>query len=207
MTSSERTETTLDKARQGDRSAFDAVIEACRVELEGHIQRRVGASLRAHVECEDVLQETCKRAWKGIATFRGRNSRALFAWLKTIAERSIVDFANRHRHANAEVIYLPEFQEPSQAESSPSRVLRREERFARLREALDSLSPDHRQVVLLVRIQGLRIREAAERMNRTPNAVMKLLTRALEKLKEAFGDTESLHLPPARLDGEDEGST
>ena len=45
------------------------------------------------------------------------------------------------------------------------------------------------------------LREAAEQMNRTPNAVMKLLTRALTKLKESFGDTESLHLPSIRLDG------
>ena len=35
-------------------------------------------------------------------------------------------------------------------------------------------------------------------MNRTPNAVMKLLTRALKNLKDSFGDTESLHLPSER---------
>jgi hypothetical protein len=36
-------------------------------------------------------------------------------------------------------------------------------------------------------------------MNRTPKAVSKLLRKALEKLKENFGDTESLSLPDRTL--------
>ena len=54
---------------------------------------------------------------------------------------------------------------------SPSRALRRHERLDRLQEALDSLSPDHRQVIVLARLKGLRIKEIAERMDRSPNAV------------------------------------
>ena len=83
--------------------------------------------------------------------------------------------------------------------SSVAEGLRRQERFSRLREAIDSLSPEYREAVLLVRIKGLKVKEAAERMNRSPNAVMHLLLRALKKLKEALGDTESLHLPPESL--------
>jgi hypothetical protein len=36
-------------------------------------------------------------------------------------------------------------------------------------------------------------------MKRSPNAVKKLLARALAELKQGFGDTESLHLPERRL--------
>ncbi|MBI4583032.1 MAG: hypothetical protein HY717_03265 [Planctomycetes bacterium] len=49
-------------------------------------------------------------------------------------------------------------------------------------------------------MKGLRIQEIAARMKRSPNAVSHLLSRALTELKEAFGDTESLNLPPWRLD-------
>ncbi len=45
------------------------------------------------VEYEDVLQETYARAWKAIAGFRGDDARAIFAWLRTIAERAIVSEA------------------------------------------------------------------------------------------------------------------
>jgi len=81
--------------------------------------------------------------------------------------------------------------------------MRRDERFERLQAALDSLSPDHREVITLARLKGLRGEEIAKRMNRSPNAVAQLLSHALKNLKEAFGDTESLHLPLRRLSSED----
>ena len=98
-----------------------------------------------------------------------------------------------------DIIYVEEIREPAHVEPSPSKALRREERLSRLEKALDSLSPEQREVIALVRIEGLKIKEAAGKMNRTPNAAMKLLTRALKKLKDIFGDTDSLHLPPRGL--------
>jgi RNA polymerase sigma factor (sigma-70 family) len=74
-----------------------------------------------------------------------------------------------------------------------------------LQRALESLSPDHREVILLARVEGLSMKEIAERLHRSPNAVVQLLWRALKKLRDAFGETESLHLPPRRL-SEKEGA-
>lgn len=193
----------LEKARTGDRSAFESLVAECRATIEGHVRTRIGTYLRDKVSPEDVLQEAYARAWKSIAGLRGQDERAVRGWFKTIAEHVILDFVSRHRRTD--VIFLPEPRDPVHPQASPSKVLRREERFVRLREALDSLSPEHREVVVLVRIEGLKIKEAAERMNRTPNAVVKLLSRALQKLKDAFGDTESLHLPPRRLDDQGGG--
>ena len=83
---------------------------------------------------------------------------------------------------------------------SPSRGLRREERLGRLQQALDRLSSDHRQVIMLARIRRLQVREIAGRMKRSENAVKKLLARALDELRKEFGDTESLNLPDVGLD-------
>ena len=68
---------------------------------------------------------------------------------------------------------------------------------------LKTLSADHREVLLLSRIEGLSIQEVAERMDRSPDAVKKLLSRALNALRAAFGETESLRLPDKRLLRED----
>jgi DNA-directed RNA polymerase specialized sigma24 family protein len=78
--------------------------------------------------------------------------------------------------------------------------MRRVERFDRLRVAVQSLSPEHRQVVLLARVDRLPIREVARRMHRSVNATTQLLWRAMQKLKASFGDTESFHLPPQCLE-------
>jgi RNA polymerase sigma factor (sigma-70 family) len=72
-------------------------------------------------------------------------------------------------------------------------------------KVLDGLSPEYREVIVLARLKGLRIKEIALRMNRSENAVSLLLSRALAKLKEAFGETESFNLPARRLDGSNDG--
>ena len=66
-------------------------------------------------------------------------------------------------------------------------------------EALDALPPDHREVLVLSRLEGLAAEEIARRMGRTPNAVYHLIVRALALLRERFGATESLLLPDRPL--------
>ena len=85
---------------------------------------------------------------------------------------------------------------------SPSKQLRRDERFNRLEKALRGLKADHREVIMLARIEGLRAKDIALRMNRSEDAVHKLLARALLRLKESFGDTESLSLPHRHIAAE-----
>jgi hypothetical protein len=49
-------------------------------------------------------------------------------------------------------------------------------------------------------VRGLVSEMIAARMQRSPNAVTHLVSRALSELKAVFGDTESLGLPPRPLD-------
>ena len=49
--------------------------------------------------------------------------------------------------------------------------MRRDERWERLRSSLEALSPDHREVIELARLEGLKINDIAERMGRSPGAV------------------------------------
>ncbi|MBI4586114.1 MAG: sigma-70 family RNA polymerase sigma factor [Planctomycetes bacterium] len=185
----------VEKAQGGQREAFDELYRLCREKLEHHVQTRLGRHLRSKVDAEDVLQEAFVQAWKSIGRLEWAGEGAFFQWLKGIAEHAILNLANRGQTPK---LFFLEHDLPA-SQPSPSRALRRGERFDRLQEALDSLSPDYREAVHLVRIEGLKIKEAAERMNRTPKAVMHLLERALKKLKDSFGDTESLGLPARPL--------
>ena len=80
------------------------------------------------------------------------------------------------------------------------RPIRGRAEYHRLREALDSLSEEHRRVIVLARLQRMPLREVAKEMGRTTDAATQLLWRALRKLKEAFGATDSLHLPDLSID-------
>jgi RNA polymerase sigma-70 factor (subfamily 1) len=185
----------LARARRGDRGAFELLIRAHWDGLERHVRARLGPHLRGEVEVEDVLQETCARALQALARFEAAGEDAFARWLRGIAEHVLLEAAKRARRR----VFSLEG-EVAAGGTSPSRAMRREERCRRLEEALASLSPEYRQVVVLSRLEGLRVKEIAARLGRSPKSIAHLLSRALKKLKEAMGDTESFHLPPRRLD-------
>jgi RNA polymerase sigma-70 factor (ECF subfamily) len=89
--------------------------------------------------------------------------------------------------------------------TSASKMLRRDERLERLKDAVQTLNPDHRKVMFLTRVKGLPVKEVARLMGRSPGAVSMLLLRALDELKHALGPTDSVHLPEDTLKEEDFG--
>jgi RNA polymerase sigma-70 factor (ECF subfamily) len=187
----------VQRAQKGGREAFDAIVRVYEGDLQRYARSRIGGHLKSKVEVDDVLQETFSRAWKSVGDFRWTGEGAFLAWLKGIVEHVILKLVSQR--SRDRIIYRQE--DRGSDDPTPSKNLRRGERFDRLEEALKKLSPEYREAVRLVRVQGLQIKEAAQRMNRTPKAVMHLVSRGLKKLRETMGDTESFHLPPERLEG------
>jgi len=190
----------IERAQAGDRGAFEGLVEKYRERLLERIRLRLGKGLQGRVEAEDVLQETLLRAFLSVGRFRWQGDASFPRWLGGIAENLLLDLADQQSRKG----FLRLEREVRMSGTSPSVALRRKERFSRLEDALNKLSPEHRQVILLARIEGVPVKEIALRMNRTPNAVAQLLWRALRRLRETFGDTESLHLPDGTLEIEGE---
>jgi RNA polymerase sigma-70 factor (ECF subfamily) len=193
--------TLIERAKRGDAAAFNALVRHVRPRLETAIRARVGSHLAARVEVDDLLQETLLWAFRSIESFRWRGDESFFRWLRGVAEHVILKAANRESSRLA----LPLLGEVANHDATPSKAMRRHERFERLQAALNSLSPDHRRVVLLARIERLKLDEIARRMERSTEAVKQLLRRALDRLRSAFGETESLHLPDRTLNLGDHG--
>jgi RNA polymerase sigma-70 factor (ECF subfamily) len=184
----------VEQARSGDRAAFAALTQALRLELLEYAGARMGEVVRAQAEAEDIVQETFLKAYEGLDRFEWRGDNSLRSWLRAIAEHLIRNLSRKRGGA-----MQPLTLDRSTAGPSPSRIVRRDERFGRLQGAFSALSPDHRKVIELARLEGLTTEAIAARMQRSPGAVKKLLSRALEQLKEGFGDTASLHLPDRPL--------
>jgi RNA polymerase sigma-70 factor (ECF subfamily) len=187
----------IQKARDGDRGAFEELFVSYRPRIKALVESRLGTHLRQAVDVEDLLQETFLRAFESISRFRWQNEGSFFRWLSGIAVNMIRKEASARRHST-----LFEDGQVATSGASPSKILRREERFDRLDRALNALSPEHRQVILLARVKGLPVGEIARRMNRSPNAVSLLLLRATRKLRAVFGETESFHLPHRLLESD-----
>ncbi len=187
------------RAQEGDREAFGALMAELETRLAAFVRTRIGTHLAAEVEVADVLQEASSRAFQSLSCFTWRGDDSFVRWLNGIAEHAIVSLARKQHRGGARILYVEHEIAGSKDDPTPSKVLRREERFLRLQAALDGLAPDYREAIYLTRIQGLTVKEAAERMQRTPKAVMHLLSRGLKELKGSFGDTESLGLPAQGL--------
>ena len=199
MESSQSAKKLVRRAQRGERDAFEELVEHYRPRLQAAVRRRIGSFLSRKIEVEDVLQETFLKAFQSLRTFENRGDDAFYVWLKGISENLLLYWARQHQRRDQ--MQLDRDLEGS--DTSPSRSLRREERFERLQAALSDLSSAHREVILLARVKGLTLREIATQLGKTPEAVKSLLWRALEKLRAAFGETESLRLPDRRLESRD----
>ena len=188
----------VDRARQGDRDAFDLLVSRSRDRLRDSVEKWTRFQLGPRLEVDDVLQETYLRAYRSLARFDpvGQvDDESFLRWTCGIAKHAIGDLLRKKRVREQPVSSI----ERAASGPSASGVLRREERFGRLADAIAKLPADYRQVLELSRLEGLPAEEIAERMGRTPNAVYHLIVRALKALRETFGDTASLHLPDRQL--------
>ena len=184
----------LVKARAGDRAAFGALVEGLEGRLRAFLRTRIRPDARARLDLDEIVQDTFVRAYTSLGGFRGGDLEAFARWLLGIARIAVIKAAgppgSRDLAIDADV---------AGSGVSPSRALRREERFDRLEAAIGSLRGDSREILYLTRIEGLSMRDAADRMGRSPGAARKLFGRALRRLRDRFGDTESLHLPDREI--------
>ena len=184
----------VERAQGGDRKAFEDLFRLHEERLQACVASRLGSNLRRKVTAEDVVQDTLLKAFQAMGSFRWQGEDSFFRWLASVAENVILYHARRD--ALSQKIVLPR---RTSSVESPSKGLVRAERFDRLEAALKSLPDDHRQVIQLTRIEGMPVKDAAQRMGRSTQATSQLLWRALQNLKRAFGDTGSFSLPDRSL--------
>ncbi len=195
---SDHAQSLVAKAQAGDQAAFDALIAGHREGLQNLIRTRlVSSGLQNSVGEDDVYQETLLRAFQKLTAFRWQREDSFGRWLGVIATNLIRSAGKQDKRSPLPLIHDDV---DANDDVTPSISMRRDERFDRLQQALDSLDPDSRKVLVLVRIKGLPIKEVARQLDRSVNATSILLYRAAVKLKESFGDTESLSLPWRQLE-------
>ena len=183
-----------------DQQAYGQIVEHFRGQLAGFAGNRLSHKLREVIDVDDVVQDTFARAFQRLDQINWQGEKAFSSWLCGIALNVIRESSRRYLKVDIQ----SHEQELAGSSATPSQHQRRDERFDRLKSALRNLSEDHRNVIKLSRIQGLPTAEVAARMNRSVEATYQLLWRATKQLKEGFGDTESLRLPPRSIELEDE---
>jgi len=154
------------RALTGDRDAAKQLVDAHYPKLVRFLLHLTG-----QMDCaEEITQETFVRAWQRLDTFRGHAS--FKTWIHAIAYREFL--ANRSGRP-LDVALQDEL--PQGRDFSHGVV----ERIA-IERALSSLSEELRLTFLLVNVQGLSVREAAEVLGIPRGTVLSRLATARERL-------------------------
>lgn len=111
----------------------------------------------AEADLDDLCQETFLIVHRRLASFEGRS--ALRSWIYGIAFRVVSDHRGRaHRRHETVTDRLPE----RSADGAQELGLQRQQDWALLRQLLERLSEEQRQVFVLYEVEELSMREIAE---------------------------------------------
>jgi RNA polymerase sigma-70 factor (ECF subfamily) len=184
-------QTLLDAARTGSEEAKEALLQRYAGRLLSLIRLRMGPSLRAHLESQDLLQATLLKSYTRLREFRGEDPVALMAWLAAIARHEVadqVDFQRRQRRDLARETALGAEAEalPAPVRSALSQAIWSEE-SARLEAALEALPEAHREVIVLRKLEELSFAEIGARLGRSEDACRMLFARAMAALTLRLG--------------------
>ena len=144
-------------------------------------------------DAEDIVQEACLRAFRGIAGFGDVNARA---WLLSIVRNTAFTWLKKHRDPRlvaVENIELVEATGPERDEgpfagpSSPEASLIERADAARLEAAIVALPEEFRETLVLRDLQGLDYRAIAEVTGAPIGTVMSRLARARRRLMAQLG--------------------
>jgi RNA polymerase sigma-70 factor (ECF subfamily) len=174
------------RLRAGDTGAFDEIYEAYRPRVFAFLVRMT----RSRTVAEDLLDETWLRLVQHAHALRPDTR--LAPWLFTVARNLYWSY---RRSSLVEEAAVPELLGlwPSPAPwPSPFDLAAASELQRRVERVLSGLSPQHREVLLLVGHEGLTPTDAAAVCGISADALRQRLSRARAALVEQLDDTPAI---------------
>jgi RNA polymerase sigma-70 factor (ECF subfamily) len=169
-----------------------------RVDFNDYLNGLYGYAMvlsRNRAEAEDLVQETCLRALRGLDRLRADGSAK--SWLFTIL-RNIWLNQLRHRHTAPELIEIDAegngASQPVDATQDPHADYVSQAEREQVRAAIQHLPVEFRETIILREYEELSYQEIAALLDCPPGTVMSRLARARSKLRELLS---TQLIPPA----------
>lgn len=166
-------------ARSADRTAFRELFQRYAGRIKGFLMKGGARGDQA----EEIAQDVMVTIWRKAASFDPDKAGAA-TWIFTIARNRRIDVIRRERRPEPDPedpLYKPD------APVTPQQALAGQERDRRVREALDDLSDEQRQIVRMSFFIGLSHGEIAQKLD-IPLGTVKSRTRlAFARLRSALG--------------------
>ncbi len=175
-------------ARNGDRDAFRILMERYQRKIFGLCFGMV----RNRDDAMDLTQETFVKVFKNLSRFEGQSS--FYTWTYRIATNCCIDYlrkAKRNRTVDYDDAIARDEGDsldggmllPSRLGVNPAKVFGRRELMGKIEDALQALSENHRQAILLREVEGLSYQEMADVMEISIGTVMSRLHHARKNMQ------------------------
>jgi len=179
------------RCQAGDTEAFDLLVGRYRTRVFGMIYNMV----HNEQDAWDLAQDSFLKAWKSIARFRGQSS--FYTWLYRIVTNVTIDWLRKKQVKGSGTEFNDEVQlreiDPAsrtvpRADALPHQRMERREIRARIDQAIQQLSPEHRAVILMKETEDMQYHEIAEALGCSIGTVMSRLFYARKKLQNLLRD-------------------
>lgn len=180
----------VERTLAGDRDAYRVLVERYGLYLYRLAYRMTG---NAH-DAEEVVQEALLRAYQKLSQFAGNSN--FGTWVYRIAANYAIDrirqrtveearqvTPSRPTEDGLEIDPVSLVQDPS---ASPERLAGSAELAARMKQALDALTPAERTAIVMRHWEGCAIEEIAAVLKSNSNATKNTVFRAVAKLRKAL---------------------
>jgi RNA polymerase sigma-70 factor (ECF subfamily) len=165
---------------------------------------RLDPRLCARVDASDVVQEALTEAIQKLPQYVDERPVPFYPWLRQIAWRQIMRLHEEHLYSQKRSVFKEQNRVAPVSDLScielarqlaaknvgPSTIMRKNERIAHVRQAMETLQPNHREVLMLRYVELLSISEIAAVLSISEAAVKMRRVRALEQLRILLGDDE-----------------
>lgn len=196
---SHKTQELITLAREGDRCALDQLFSVYGERIRRIIRLRMGKELRSKLESMDLVNEALMCAVRDLKEFSYRDEGDFLRWLAQIAENRIRDNLDRLHAGKRDIRKESPLDDDTSKgtnrrnrvrqlamSTTPSAILSKKEELDKLENAIDQLKPEHREIILLAKIEGLSYKEVADKLNKSTDMVGYLLSQAMMALTQTF---------------------
>lgn len=168
----------LERARQGDETAFAELVEAYQRPVYNLCYRMLGEA----GEAEDAAQESFLRAYRAMRRYDP--GRSFSTWLLSIASHYCIDQLRRRRLPVDSLEELQPWEEVPESGPGPEKIATLRQGREAMRAVLARLGPQDRAVVVLRYWYELSTEEIAQTLSLTVMAVKSRLHRSRRQMAE-----------------------
>lgn len=165
----------VEKSRAGDGKATGTLCSYIHPKVYKYMYYRINNT----DDAQEQTSEVCLKALRSIAQQNG----SFYGWIFRIANNTVIDY---YRRQGARVDTQP-LDDAMEMTNGNHATLYDKLDQAALKDAMDKLSDDQQQVMVLKFIEGYETEEIAEILGKTAGAVRAIQFRGLAALKDRFG--------------------